>query len=150
MVWQCSSALNRNCLIIIISHKLICQSFWRMLGEVVSTMSRTDTLKVSDFTSTETKIFRGGLRHYPKYNEKLIYGTRDTPMAYHDRIDYERGCIVHSRSPSNQYINFHYMFGGFRNYFWNRWFMNHWYRRNLRNWWLPVLLWYTCKTRLLT
>lgn len=90
-------------------------------------------------------MFRGGIRHYPEYNEKLIYGTRDTPMAYHDKIDYERGLIIHSRSNSNQFINFHYMYGGFKTYFWDRWFMNHWYRRNLRNAWLPIVLCYLCK-----
>lgn len=89
-------------------------------------------------------MFRGGLRHLPQFNEKLIYGTRDTPLCYHDKMDYDRGIVTHSRSPSNQHLNFHFLYGGFRTYFWDRWFMNHWYRRNLRNWWLPVLLWYTC------
>ena len=98
---------------------------------------------VADFTSTETQMFRGGLRHLPEYNEKLIYGTRDTPLNYHDKLSYDRGTVTHSRSPSNQYLNFHYLYGGFRTFFWDRWFMNHWYRKNLRNWWLPVLIWYT-------
>jgi len=89
-------------------------------------------------------MFRGGLRHLPEYNEKLIYGTRDTPLNYHDKLSYDRGTVTHSRSPSNQYLNFHYLYGGFRTFFWDRWFMNHWYRKNLRNWWLPVLIWYTC------
>lgn len=116
-----------------------------MSEEEDSTTSRKTGYLCRDFTSTETKMFRGGIRHYPEYNEKLIYGTRDTPMAYHDKIDYERGLIIHSRSNSNQFINFHYMYGGFKTYFWDRWFMNHWYRRNLRNAWLPIVLCYLCK-----
>jgi hypothetical protein len=89
-------------------------------------------------------MFRGGLRHYPEWNERLIYGTRETPLNYHDKMDYDRGTITHSRSPSNQYINFHFLYGGFKTYFWNRWFLNHYYRRTIRNWWLPVILYFTC------
>jgi hypothetical protein len=54
-----------------------------------------------------------------------------------------KGNIVHSRSSANQYFNFHYMYGGFKKYAWDRWFMGHWYRRNLRNWWLPVVVCYS-------
>jgi hypothetical protein len=35
------------------------------------------------------------------------------------------------------------MYGGFKKYAWDRWFMGHWYRRNLRNWWLPVVVCYS-------
>ena len=68
---------------------------------------------------------------------------------YHDRIDYERvliiltqGCIVHSRSPSTQYFNFHFMFGGFKKYFVERWFIKHFYKKWIRLSWAPALVYY--------
>lgn len=44
----------------------------------------------SDFKSTETQIFRGGLRHYTRHQERLILGQKGKPSDYHDKIDYER------------------------------------------------------------
>lgn len=44
----------------------------------------------SDFKSTETQIFRGGLRHYTRHQERLITGQKGRPSDYHDKIDYER------------------------------------------------------------
>lgn len=35
-------------------------------------------------------MFRGGLRHYTRHQERLITGTKDRPQDYHDKIDYER------------------------------------------------------------
>ena len=78
-------------------------------------------------------MFRGGIRHYPEYNEKLIYGTRDTPMAYHDKIDYERGLVIHSRSNANQFVNFHYMYGGLKTYFWDRYWTTRLYHASARS-----------------
>jgi hypothetical protein len=45
----------------------------------------------SDFESTETKLFRAGLKHYTANHERLIKGSRNSPNhGYHDQIDYER------------------------------------------------------------
>lgn len=48
----------------------------------------------SDFKSTETQIFRGGLRHYTRHHERLITGQKSRPSDYHDKIDYERVKII--------------------------------------------------------
>jgi len=53
-----------------------------------------------------------------------------------------QGCIVHSRSPTNQYVNFHWMFGGFKKYFVDRWFINHFYKKWIRLTWAPALIYY--------
>lgn len=52
--------------------------------------SGTFLIIFSDFKSTETQIFRGGLRHYTRHQERLITGKKEKPTDYHDRIDYER------------------------------------------------------------
>ena len=45
----------------------------------------------SDYESTETKLFRAGLKHYRGQEERLIKNTRRSPNHdYHDLIDYER------------------------------------------------------------
>ena len=49
----------------------------------------------SDFESTETKLFRAGLKHYTANHERLIKGSRVSPnQGYHDQIDYERVSIL--------------------------------------------------------
>ena len=35
-------------------------------------------------------MFRGGLRHYTRHQERMITGQKSTPSDYHDKIDYER------------------------------------------------------------
>jgi hypothetical protein len=48
-------------------------------------------INLSDFQSTETKLFRAGLKHYRANEERLIKGSRNSPNSdYHDAIDYER------------------------------------------------------------
>lgn len=56
-----------------------------------SPLCRVHTHTLSDFESTETKIFRAGLKHYSGNEERLIKGKRSSPnQDYHDAIDYER------------------------------------------------------------
>ncbi|KAL4430517.1 hypothetical protein ABPG74_005442 [Tetrahymena malaccensis] len=99
---------------------------------------------VKDFHSDEMRVFRGGLRHIADKQSNLVYGSVNSSVRYyHDKMSYERGFIQHSRSPSNQFINFHFMLGGFRTYVLERFFKQVWYRRNIRNFWFPVLLSYT-------
>ncbi len=35
-------------------------------------------------------MFRGGLRHYTRHQERMITGQKNKPADYHDKIDYER------------------------------------------------------------
>jgi hypothetical protein len=35
-------------------------------------------------------MFRGGLRHYTRHQERMITGQKSVPSDYHDKIDYER------------------------------------------------------------
>lgn len=56
----------------------------------------------SDFESTETKLFRAGLKHYTANHERLIKGSRNSPnQGYHDQIDYERVCLASLRAASS-------------------------------------------------
>ena len=55
-----------------------------------------------------------------------------------------QGCIVHSRSPSNQQLNFHYMYGGFKKFFIDRYLVGTIYRNGLRIMWMPALLYFIC------
>jgi len=98
---------------------------------------------INDFHSDEMRIFKAGLRHVPAGQGKLTYDTTNYVRNYHDKFSYERGFITHSRSLSNQYFNFHFMYGGFKKYVIERHIYGNWYRRNIRTWWLPALLGYT-------
>eukprot|EP01016_Furgasonia_blochmanni_P036340 TRINITY_DN4143_c0_g1_i1.p1 TRINITY_DN4143_c0_g1~~TRINITY_DN4143_c0_g1_i1.p1 ORF type:complete len:175 (+),score=57.57 TRINITY_DN4143_c0_g1_i1:68-592(+) len=96
---------------------------------------------VNEFHSDEMRIFRAGLRHS---NNTIVHDDIDRSVrAYHDKMNYERGFIQHSRSPSNQYVNFHFMYGGLKKYFLQRHLYQTWYRRNIRNFWFPALFSYT-------
>ncbi len=53
-----------------------------------------------------------------------------------------QGCIVHSRSPTTQYMNFHLMYGGLKKYFVKRWFVNHFYKKWIRLTRAPALIYY--------
>ncbi len=56
-----------------------------------TSLRSVNPLKPSDFESTETKLFRAGLKHYTANHERLIKGSRVSPnQGYHDHIDYER------------------------------------------------------------
>ncbi|EGR32154.1 hypothetical protein IMG5_094500 [Ichthyophthirius multifiliis] len=84
-----------------------------------------------------------GLRHIPLNQDHLVQGSRVSLRNYHDHMSYERGFIQHSRSPNNQLINYHFLFGGFRTYILQRFLVQTIYRRNVRIFWFPVLLGYT-------
>lgn len=53
-------------------------------------MLRIIHVLLSDFESTETKLFRAGLKHYRSNEERLIKGKSSSPADAHDSIDYER------------------------------------------------------------
>ena len=68
---------------------------------MVFTTSRTYSTNTSDFESTETKLFRAGLKHYRAHEERLIKNTRRSPNHdYHDTIDYERVQMYRFRAVS--------------------------------------------------
>lgn len=45
---------------------------------------------VSDFHSDEMQMFRGGLRHLPQHQNALIYNSKNSIHAFHDKLQYER------------------------------------------------------------
>ena len=53
-----------------------------------------------------------------------------------------KGNVIHSRSNANQYFAFHYMYGGFKKYVVQRWWINNFYRRTVRVFWAPFLIAY--------
>ena len=54
-------------------------------------LRRVSYTSFSDYESTETKLFRAGLKHYRAHEERMIKSTRRSPSSdYHDAIDYER------------------------------------------------------------
>ena len=79
-----------------------------------------------------------------------MHGGIKKPTDLHDKLDYERvisiliqGAVIHSRSYANQYLNFQYMFGGFRKYVIERWWIQHQYRKFWRVAWFPLLFAYS-------
>mmetsp|Transcript_7441 Transcript_7441/g.1000 ORF Transcript_7441/g.1000 Transcript_7441/m.1000 type:complete len:89 (+) Transcript_7441:73-339(+) len=77
---------------------------------------------VNDFQAEDMKVFRAGLKNVPLHQAQLMKGTKRSVREYHDKMNYERGFIQHSRSNANQYINFHFMYGGIRKYVLERFF----------------------------
>lgn len=51
---------------------------------------------------------------------------------------------MHSRSTSNQYFNFHYMFGGFKRWVVDRYLVGSLYRNGFRIMWFPAMLFFVC------
>lgn len=112
-------------------------------------MSREWFVIHSDWKSPEMRLFKAGLKQDPNRLVNLTKNSLNRPSQMHEKIDYERviwyiikGAVIHSRSSANQYFNFHYMFGGFRKYVIQRWWIQHFYRKSVRGFWLPVLVAY--------
>ncbi|CAK55766.1 unnamed protein product (macronuclear) [Paramecium tetraurelia] len=97
---------------------------------------------VSEYKSDEFRTFRGGLRHLPERAEAMVHNSKNNLSNYHDKFNYERGFIQHSRSLSNQHHNFHFMYGGPKEYLFKRLFYGAWYRKNIRNFWFPAVFSY--------
>lgn len=60
----------------------------------------------------------------------------------HDNLSYERGFIIHSRSPHNQMLNFHHSYGGFYNFWVKRFIYQFWYKKVIRPLWVPAVFWF--------
>ena len=93
-----------------------------------------------EYKSDEMTIFSGGLRSDTK---KVIHNIRDDWRNHHDKISYNRGVITHSRSPATQYFNFHWMYGGFRKYFFQRFLYQVMYKRIIRVTAIPFVICYS-------
>ncbi len=52
---------------------------------------------------------------------------------------------MHSRSPTNQRFNFHYMYGGFKRFFVDRYLVGSLYRNGFRAMWFPGFIMFVCK-----
>jgi len=61
--------------------------------------------------SDELKLFNGGLRAVP-FGQKNLEMHRNFMDDQHDMLDYQRGVIVHSRSPVARQLDYHGLYGG--------------------------------------
>ena len=96
------------------------------------------------FHNDEMKTFTGGLRA----STNIIFENNSSKAyTHHDKLSYERGTIIHSRSPATQYMNFHYMYGGIRTFFVQRYLYQQVYKRVLRPAVPVALFWFTCKIK---
>lgn len=93
-------------------------------------------------TSSEMKLFDGGLRNVRRFEWKNHHLSKNSPRDTHDAPSYERGMIIHARSPHNQHLNWHHSFGGFYNWAVKRYLINHFYRRVVRVAWFPVVVYF--------
>ena len=91
------------------------------------------------YNSTEMKMFNGGLRHVRAAESRNIHNSFQNVRDWHDSMSYERGFIIHARSPHNQMLNFHFGYGGMYKWVVQRWIVQYFYRRVLRFFWLPAL-----------
>lgn len=53
---------------------------------------------------------------------------------------------MHSRSPTNQQLNFHFMYGGFKRYWVDRYLVGSLYRNGFRAMWFPGFLMFVCNS----
>ena len=99
--------------------------------------SGSGVVNFDEYRSDEMTIFNGGLR---SDTQKIVKDLRGDGRNHHDKISYNRGVITHSRSPATQYFNFHYMYGGVRKYFIDRFLHQVLYKRILRAAAIPAVL----------
>lgn len=92
--------------------------------------------------SDEMQLFKGGLRAPTKGQIRLELG-KDLADNHHDTLEYERGVIMHSRNPANKLLNFHYLYGGTKKYFFQRYLYQNAYKRVARLVWAPSLVFFS-------
>ena len=68
------------------------------------------------FTSSEMRLFNGGLRNLPQKADRLEINKHETFADHHDFLNYERGSITRTRSPFTQYLLYQQFFGGAKTY----------------------------------
>ena len=96
----------------------------------------------TEYHSDEMRLFSGGLR---TGGRDLRIDAAMGDKRQHDKMSYSRGVIYHSRSPNTQYLNFHYLYGGSKRFFFDRFLYQTVYKRVVRPMWLPGLLAFSCK-----
>jgi len=96
----------------------------------------------TEYHSDEMRLFSGGLRAGGR-NLQIDHAMGDKRV--HDKMSYNRGTVYHSRSPNTQYLNFHYLYGGSKKFFFDRFLYQTVYKRVVRPMWLPAFLAFTCK-----
>ena len=87
--------------------------------------------------SDEMRLFQGGLRNIPHGQLSLEHG-RYSPREHEDFLSYNRGSVIHSRSPHTQHLNYHFMFGGPRKFIFERLLYQNVYKRMIRPAWIPA------------
>ena len=88
--------------------------------------------------SDEMQIFKGGLRT-PRSGQIRLELGKDLVDNHHETLEYERGVIFHTRNPNNKLLNFHYLYGGLRKYWFQRYIYQNAYKRFIRAVWIPSL-----------
>ena len=77
------------------------------------------------YNSDEMRLFNGGLRHVPRGQMRLEFNKNSNMWDSHKHLSYERGTVVHSRSPFNQFFNYHFMYGGNNSFMMDRYILNY-------------------------
>ena len=90
-----------------------------------------------EYKSDEMTLFNGGLRSDRK---SILKNQKGDHKNEHDKMSYSRGTIMHSRSPANQYLNFHWYYGGSKKFFIQRYLHQVLYKRILRQTAIPVVV----------
>lgn len=83
----------------------------------------------------EMRLWAGGLR---EGGRALKIDRLNDEKSHHDRLSYNRGTISHSRSPTTMYMNFHYLYGGPKKFFIDRFLYQSVYKRIIRVIWFPA------------
>ena len=128
-----------------------CQSNLKILREEVSTTSRKIP-PIQWFSVHRNQAFQSWSKTLPLQRRETHQGN---PCLSQSRLPrYHRlrkstqtliqGCVIHSRSNSNQYFNFHFMYGGFKKWVVDRYFVGSLYRNGFRVMWFPALVFYVC------
>lgn len=130
-----------------------CQSNSGTSREEASTTSRTPTLTQRFRVHRNQTLPRGSQAlPRPRGEAHQEYSPLSQPrLPRHHRLRKStplaiQGCIVHSRSSSNQYFNFHYMYGGFKRWVVDRYLVGSLYRNGFRVMWFPAILYFICTT----
>ena len=90
-----------------------------------------------EYKSDEMVLFGGGMR---SNNDVLVRDKLTQQYALHDKMSYSRGTVMHSRSPANQFMNFHYLYGGPKKFFFDRFFYQVLYKRIFRAAGIPLIV----------
>ena len=97
-----------------------------------------------EYKSDEMMLFGGGLR---SDRRTIVKDHLHFTKNHHDKMSYARGTISHSRSAATQYFNFHYLYGGPKKFFIDRWLYQVLYKRVLRSVSIPIIVVGSCELK---